>query len=162
MAKVGRKTKFKTEYIEQVKKLCALGSTDIQIADFFNVCEKTINIWKHEHPEFLQSLKDGKLKFDSETVVKSLLHRATGYSHKEDKILSNSREPEKPVIVETTKHYPPDTTACIYWLNNRLPEDWKNVRTDQVIADEAQSLNINFNVKDAQADIQVTKGQSAD
>ncbi len=126
MSKAGRKTKFKLEYIEQARKLCALGSTDIKIADFFNVCEKTLNNWKHEHPKFLQSLKDGKAIFDNETVVKSLLHRAIGYSHEEDKILSNPQDPKDPVIVKTVKRYPPDPTSCIYWLNNRLPEDWKN------------------------------------
>ena len=123
---MARPRKYKEEFAEQAKKLCALGSTDIQLADFFGVVESTINKWKIDFPEFSESLKEGKRTFDNETVVKSLLHRAIGYSHKEEKILSNPKDPNSPIVVKTTKHYPPDATSCIYWLNNRLPKDWKN------------------------------------
>jgi len=44
--KEGRPTKYLSEYNEQVEKLCKLGATDKQLADFFNVTEKTINNWK--------------------------------------------------------------------------------------------------------------------
>lgn len=125
-ADVARPTKYKPEFKEQAEKLCALGAKDTQISNFFKVTEKTLNNWKHKHPEFLQSLKKGKLTFDTETVVNSLLHRALGYQHKEDKILANPKNPNEPIVVETTKHYPPDTTACIFWLKNRLPEDWRD------------------------------------
>lgn len=119
---MARKTKFKPEYVKQAKKLCALGAKDTEIADFFEVTEKTLNNWKNQNPEFLQSLKEGKAEFDNEKVVKSLLHRALGYSHAEDKIFNNNGEP---LVVPTTKHYPPDTTACIFWLKNRLPDEWR-------------------------------------
>lgn len=32
----------------------------------------------------------------------------------------------KPVTVEVVKHYPPDTTAAIYWTKNRLPKEWRD------------------------------------
>ncbi len=32
----------------------------------------------------------------------------------------------KPVIVPTVKHYPPDTTACIFWLKNRQRDRWRD------------------------------------
>jgi hypothetical protein len=25
-----------------------------------------------------------------------------------------------------TKHYPPDTTAAIFWLKNRRPSEWRD------------------------------------
>ncbi len=56
----GRKTSFKKEYIEQAVKLCKKGFIDIELADFFNVSKATINNWKKEYPEFLDSLKKGK------------------------------------------------------------------------------------------------------
>jgi hypothetical protein len=28
--------------------------------------------------------------------------------------------------VETMRHYPPDTTACIFWLKNRRPDLWRD------------------------------------
>lgn len=50
----------KAEYKEQARKLCRLGATDVQLADFFGVTEKTLNNWKNKYPGFLQSLKEGK------------------------------------------------------------------------------------------------------
>lgn len=121
----GRPTKHKPEYNEQAFKLCLLGATDESLADFFNVSIVTINAWKNK-PEtgFLKSLRAGKDDADA-NVAKSLYNRAMGYSHKEDKILSNSADPENPIIVPTTKHYPPDATSAIFWLSNRQRGKWK-------------------------------------
>lgn len=124
MAKKGRPSKYKEEYAEQAAKLCALGATDMQLADFFNVCEKTINTWKSEHSSFLQSIKESKALAD-EKVERSLFERATGYSHPEDKVFNNAGHA---MVVPTIRHYPPDTTAAMFWLQNRKPGTWKNVK----------------------------------
>ena len=29
-------------------------------------------------------------------------------------------------MIETVKHYPPDTTAAIFWLKNRQVERWRD------------------------------------
>lgn len=121
--KGGRPSKYKIEFNEQAKNHCSLGATDKQLATFFKVTVYTIDKWKQVHPEFLQALKDGKKTFDNETVVKALLHRAIGYSHPEEKIFVFKG---KIVRAKTTKHYPPDSTALIYWLKNRLPEEWRD------------------------------------
>lgn len=118
--KSGAPTTYKKEYAKQVYKFCLLGSTDVQLADFFGVCEKTINNWKKEHPKFLQAIKDGKEKADSE-IASALFYRAKGYKHKEDKIFNNNGEA---LIVPTVKHYPPDTAAAFIWLKNR--SGWKD------------------------------------
>ena len=94
----------------------------MQLADFFGVNESTLTRWKKRYPELRTSLKDGKDKTDAE-VAESLLHRALGYSHPEDKIFLHEG---KPVIVSTTKHYPPDATSMIFWLKNRQREAWKD------------------------------------
>ena len=60
----GHPTDYKPEYPEQARKLCLLGYTDVELAGFFEVCERTINNWKVEHPEFLQSIKSGKVEAD--------------------------------------------------------------------------------------------------
>ena len=57
MADVGRPTKYDPKYIEQVYKLCLLGATDSDMANFFNISEATLNNWKIEYPEFLESIK---------------------------------------------------------------------------------------------------------
>lgn len=118
----GRKTLYKKEYADQAYKLCQLGATDVQLADFFGVTEKTLNNWKHAHPEFLQSLKESKAELDAR-VERSLFERATGYNHPEDKIFNHAGEP---LIVPTIKHHAPDVAAQIFWLKNRQPERWRD------------------------------------
>ncbi len=46
-----------------------------------------------------------------------------GYEHSEDKIFQYEG---KPVIVPTTKRYPPDTQAASLWLRNRQPAKWRD------------------------------------
>lgn len=124
--KMGRPSKFRPEFVEQARKLSMLGMTDIEMAKFFEVTEHTLNNWKSDYPEFFQSLKEGKGLADAE-VVASLYHRALGYSHPEDDIRAIAGEV---VITPTIKHYPPDTTACIFWLKNRQPDKWREKQAD--------------------------------
>lgn len=118
----GRPTAYKPEYVEQAAKLCHLGAIDKDLADFFGVCEDTINNWKEAHPEFFVSIKEAKAEADS-AVVRSLFQRATGYEHPEDKIFNHNGEA---LVIPTTKHYPPDATSAIFWLKNRQPDDWRD------------------------------------
>jgi hypothetical protein len=136
--KEGRPTKYESSFNKQVIKLCKLGATDKEIADFFDVCEKTINNWKIEYPEFLQSIKKGKIEADMK-VANSLFKRAIGYRHKEDKIFNNNGEP---LIVPTMKHYPPDPTAIIFWLKNRQPEVWRDKKEIENVGDTVIKVDL--------------------
>lgn len=118
----GRPSRYKEEYNEQARKLCRLGATDKELAEFFGVAVSTVNLWKQKYPEFSESLKEGKQLADAE-VAEKLYQRATGYSHPEDDIRVVSGEI---VITPTIKHYPPDTTAAIFWLKNRRPDLWRD------------------------------------
>lgn len=120
--KIGRPTKFDPEYVEQAYKLALLGATDKQLADFWGVSEKTINTWKRTYPDFLQSLKAGKLQADA-TISEALFHRAKGYSHPAIKILVADGVVQQ---VPYTEHYPPDATSLIFWLKNRQPGMWRD------------------------------------
>ena len=119
---VGRPTKYQPEMCEQVVKLCRLGATDKDIAKFFEISEAALNVWKQQHPEFMEALKEGRELADA-MVGQRLYERAIGYSHPEDKILQHGG---KPIIVPTMKHYPPDSTACIFWLKNRRKDLWRD------------------------------------
>lgn len=130
----GRPTEYKPEYCEQVTKLCKLGATDKEIADFFEVEESTINNWKIAHPEFLESIKKGKIIADAE-VAHSLHKRAIGYKYDEvtyeklaeaesgmkvdngGDIEDTKKEVYKRKVV--TKEVPPDVAAQNIWLKNR-------------------------------------------
>lgn len=122
MAEMGRPTKYQDKYAEQVYKLCLLGLTDKELADFFEVDESTVNNWKLQHPDFLESIKKGKGYADAH-VADRLYQRAMGYEHDEDQIFQYQGEP---VVVPTKKHYAPDTAAGIFWLKNRQPSKWRD------------------------------------
>ena len=133
---MARPTRYKAEYAEQALKLCILGLTDKEMGTFFDVSEQTINTWKQKHPEFLESLKDGKLMSDAE-VTRKLFERATGYSHADVDIKVISGEI---VQTELTKHYPPDTTAAIFWLKNRQPDKWREKKENDQPVELADAL----------------------
>lgn len=119
----GRPSKYKAEYVDQAYKLCLLGATDKELADFFDVDEATINRWKESHPEFCESLKRGKTIADA-TVAQKLYHRATGYEHPE--IITATFQGQITDTMTVTKHYAPDPTAAIFWLKNRQSNKWRD------------------------------------
>lgn len=118
----GRPTVYKAEHIRQAKLLGKMGATDGEVAQFFGVNVATIFRWKNLHPKFCEALQIGKAIADAR-VEKSLYQRAIGYTHDDVDIRSVDG-----VIIETpiVKHYPPDTTACIFWLKNRKPKEWRD------------------------------------
>lgn len=120
----GRPPLYRQEYAEQALKLCMLGATDAEMAAFFKVEERTINRWKVDHAEFCQSLKDGKDGADA-NVASRLYSRAMGYSHQAVKIVADAKSGAEH-SVPYTEHYPPDTTACIFWLKNRRSDRWRD------------------------------------
>ena len=126
---MARPSKYNPEYVEQAAKLCALGATDIEIADFFDITTRTLYRWKSDNDEFCQSLKVAK-EIADDRVERSLFARANGYEHDEVDIRVVQNE-----IVQTPirKFYPPDTTAAIFWLKNRRPDMWRD-KTDVAIA----------------------------
>lgn len=93
----GRPTKFKEEYVEQVYNLCLLGKTNEEIANIFEVSTVTLHSWMNLHPEFLNAIKRGKDIADCE-VVNSLRKEALNGN----------------------------PTACIFWLKNRQPKNWRD------------------------------------
>lgn len=124
MADRGRPTDYKAEYAKQAEKLCALGATDKEIADFFEVDVRTIYRWKHDYDDFCQSLKVGKDVAD-ERVERSLYQRATGYEQDEVKIFMPANASE-PVYAPFRAKIAPDVTAAIFWLKNRRKDDWRD------------------------------------
>lgn len=119
---VGRPTSYKPEYNRQVERLCLLGATDQQIADFFCVKVLSIHDWKKRYPLFLAAIRKGKEEADM-AVTKSLYQRAIGYKVKVEKIFQYEG---RAVRVPTIEKYPPDPTSMIFWLKNRRPKEWRD------------------------------------
>lgn len=128
VGKRGRPSEFKSELVEQAERLCLLGATDDEIADFFGVHRSTIYRWKLEHPEFCDAIKSAKNVAD-ERVERSLYQKATGYNVTEEQAvrIKVERYKEEVEVVEVEKHVPADTTAAIFWLKNRRREAWRDI-----------------------------------
>ena len=120
----GRPTKYRPEFAEQAKKLCKLGATDLDLAEFFDVTDRTIYRWSQAHHEFCQSLKAGKDEAD-DRVERSLYMKAVGFEREEVKIFMPAGALE-PVYAPFTAYHAPDTTAALFWLKNRRPGEWRD------------------------------------
>lgn len=119
----GRNSAYQPEYADQARKLCLLGATDAELANFFEVSERTINRWKGEHPAFRQSIIDGKVKADAE-VADSLYRRATGEHVEIEKLVKDGDGNYTAMRIK--QYIPGDPTAAYKWLLNRRRGDWSD------------------------------------
>lgn len=140
----GRPTDYKNEYNEQAYKLTLLGATDKELADFFNVEERTINNWKKEKADFFQSIRAGKEIADSD-VAQSFYNNAKGFISVNKKAIKKKVWNEKAKrlvdeveMVDEVLQHQPNAQAGIFWLKNRQPDKWKDkteVETSQTQPD---------------------------
>ena len=102
----GRPSKLTPQLAVKIFDLSRHGLTDKVIARTLDVTERSITNWKSS-TEFFLSLKAAKKDVDSR-VEESLSRRALGF------------------VGPDGHYYPPETTACIFWLKNRQPQDWRD------------------------------------
>ena len=114
------------------------GATDQEMADFFGVDVRSLQRWKNTQPSFRHSIKAGKDATDSR-VERSLYERALGYERDEVDIRVVNGE-----IVQTPirKFYPPDTTAAIFWMKNRKPAEWREVKAVELSGPEGGPVQV--------------------
>ena len=136
----GRPSKYDPAFAAQAEKLTRLGATDMELADFFEVDTRTIYRWKHDYPEFCQSLKGGKDEAD-ERVERSLYQKAIGYEQDEVKIFMPASALE-PVYAPFRAKISPDTTAAIFWLKNRRSQEWRDVKATEHSGPDGGAIQI--------------------
>lgn len=115
------------------------GLTDEQIANNLGISTSTFYDYQKKHSEFLEALKKGKEIVDYE-VENALLKRALGYEFEEKTYETRWDENQgrfrEVLTKKVRKEIAPDTTAQIYWLNNRKPKQWRNKREYETNNDE--------------------------
>ena len=99
------------------------GLTDEQIAYNMGICRDTLIQWKKRYSDISDTLKKGKEVVDRQ-VENALLKRALGYKYTE--VTKELTENGLVVTKEVTKEVVPDTTAQIFWLKNRKPNEWRD------------------------------------
>ena len=145
------------------------GSRQKDLADKIGVSNPALSVWKKKFPEFDEACKRGVEKWKAAKVEKALLRRCTGYTYEEvseeaifiagtayiqskERIQDGTNKKGKPVfkkvdaLVEGVKRkviiktVQPSDIAIMFFLQNRMPERWKNVQRSIV-----ESHNVNEN-----------------
>ena len=123
--------------------------TDEQIAGNMGINVRTLYNWKRKSIRIFQSLKVNKELADIE-VENALRKKALGFRETEQTVSMRKtveyengkrvREVTEPVVMESERYYPPDTTAQIFWLKNRKPEQWRDKQEQKVDVTEAVKI----------------------
>lgn len=116
--KVGRPTLYQPEFCEEANKLALLSLTDQQLANYFEIDISNYYRWKNEHPEFCEAIKNGRERADA-NVASALYARANGLS-----IQDGVDKDGNPIV----RQIPADPTSMIFWLKNRQPDKWRDVK----------------------------------
>ena len=114
---------YKSEFVEQARKMCQLGATDEELAEHFEVCVRTIYRWRNTHEEFAEAVVVGKEHADAR-VERALYSRAVGCSVERTKVFKSASDP-KPVYATYRHELPPDPNAALHWLRVRQPRKWQ-------------------------------------
>jgi hypothetical protein len=109
----GRPTKYDPAKNEEVTRLCLLGCTDDELAEFLGIDRSTFYDWKKRHEEFNDAIWLGKQGADS-LVAESLFRSAKAG----------------------------DVGAAKHWLNNRRPRDWRDKTETKVTIAAEQVFKI--------------------
>lgn len=120
---------LRKRWLRDITALARSGWTDFEIAQHYDITRQTLLNWRKEEPDIQAAIDEGRTEATAR-VARTMYEKATGYSFKSEKIFQY----EGAIIrAETVEHVPPDTTAAIFWLKNRDPENWRDVR--QIEAD---------------------------
>lgn len=117
---MGRPTKYDPKFAEVARTMSAMGATDQELAEAFNVDMFTVRRWQVTHADFCKAVTVGTTEAD-DRVERSLHQRAVGYSYAATKIMQYEGSP---IRVDYVEHIPPDIGAIKHWLVNRRREKW--------------------------------------
>lgn len=120
-------SKLSADVIRITKLACKLGAIDSDLAKMFNVSHMTITNWKHTSEEFFWSMKAGKDEANHE-VEQSLFRSAKGFyiEDEEAKVIDIGGGKQEAIPVKVRRYIPPNVTAQIFFLKNRMPEKYRD------------------------------------
>jgi len=123
-----------------IQSLLQNGISLDEVAAKIGVTKSLILVWRNKYPKVKEAIIKGREPVDA-NVIASLYKNAIGYTYKET-VLEPARltkeqieergkmknPPPIPLVKKRaiTKHVPPNVIAQIFWLKNRLPDDWKD------------------------------------
>ena len=132
--KCGRKSKWDTHVknrLAEVEEWARLGLNDDQIAKNLGIGCTALYDYKNKYPEFAEAIKRGKDVAIYE-VENALYKTACGFYYEEEELTKSGQ------VVTLKKYAKPNTTAQIFFLKNKKPEEWRDKR--EVQADVTASV----------------------
>ena len=135
----------------RIESWARMGLTDEQIAKNMGVNKATLYDWIKKFPDISDALKKGKAPVDFE-VENALFKRAIGYEYEEiETTIEEIDGKQRKRIKKIKKVALPETSAMIFWLKNRKPEQWRklnpvveaklNAETEKLLK-EAENLSL--------------------
>lgn len=136
---MARQTKYDTHVqprLEEVAAWCRDGYTDEDISKLLGVAYSTFREYVKAKPALSAALKRNKAIADIR-VEESLYEKATKRTIVKQVPLKLKRTyiedgyvltEEYVEVTEIEEEIPPDTTAMIFWLKNRKPNEWRDKR----------------------------------
>lgn len=121
---------------DQVEKLCQLGMSDAELADFFSVSEKTIGDWYLDHAGFRAAVIEGRA-MQTARVADAMYQRALGFSYTEEKSHVIDGEIQ---TVSLRKQALPDVGAQARILAAHRPDTWGNKQVNTLQGPNGESL----------------------
>jgi len=126
---MGRPTKYDAKiHIPIIRKLAERGLTEEEMAEVLAVATSTLSLWKVEHPEFSEAIRDGK-ENPIKDVEDALYRLCKGYTYEEGG-------------QKRVKH--PDVRAVQFYLKNVAPGKWR----DKHEMEHTGNVSLHFDAED--------------
>lgn len=130
-----------------IESLIRDGLTFEAVADTLGIKPQTFWNWRKKYPQLDNACKKGKKLVDYK-VENALLKAALGYKTRTVKVTSGKIDKfgnVETVVEKTETETGPNVTACLAWLNNRKPEQWRKNRDSVLELDDKESgITINI------------------
>lgn len=113
---------------ESVIMWCRNGADNEILAKKLGCGKTTLSKMIKNYPEFKQLIREGKEEADFK-VEAALYKRAIGYEVEEvstEVVVNKDGSGTTTFVKKTKKHIAGDTTAQIFWLKNRKPDEWRD------------------------------------
>lgn len=133
------KPEYTKDCIRQAHVACSyMGAGYKELARLFGITTQRLHKWLVKHDALRVAVREGMDYWNIKEVEASLAHIAKGYDYvqtttkKSSKLVrTRSGKSEVVPLEEVTtrnEHVSPNVTAIMFFLQNRNPERWKNVR----------------------------------
>lgn len=111
------------------------GLTMEQIAYNMNINKTTLYKWQKKSDNLTNALKVSRDSADRQ-VENALFKNAIGFHYTEEQLTDDG------AVVEVKKYSKPNTTAQIFWLKNRKPDEWREKQNVEHEGTVNQNMNI--------------------